>query len=69
MTSLALDYANNHSLLNEVKPGSKGDKDNLQQCEAHVWGSNSSHQLGEQLHDKVMSSKKSKAFEKAFQVR
>ena len=68
MVILALDYANNHSLLNEGKIGSKGEKDTLQQCESYVWGSNSSHQLGEQLHDKVMSCKKSRAFERACQV-
>ena len=68
MTGLALDYASNHSLLNDGKAGNKGDKDSLLQCEAYVWGSNSSHQLGEQLHDKVMSCKKSRAFEKACQV-
>ena len=68
MTGLALEYANNHSLLNEGKPDSRKEKDTLQQCEAYVWGSNSSHQLGEQLQDKVMSCKKSRAFDKAYQV-
>lgn len=69
VTSLALDYVNNNFLLNDVKSGnSRVDKQNIQICEAFVWGSNSSHQLGEQMQDKVMFCKKSKAFEKAFQV-
>lgn len=68
VANLALNYVNNYSLLNDMKPGSIGGKDNLQRYEAYVWGSNSSHQLGEQLQDKVMQCKRSKAFERAYQV-
>ena len=64
-----MEYVGNLSLLNDVKSSAR-EKDNVAVNEAYVWGSNSSHQLGEELvQDKVMSCKKSTAFEQASQVR
>ena len=67
VSKLAVDYVRNLSLFNDMSGGGK-ENNNMKQNEAYVWGSNSSCQFGEQLHDKVMLCKKSKVFVKACQV-
>eukprot|EP00794_Sanderia_malayensis_P006664 gene6664-7416_t len=67
VTQLAVEYVQSLSLFDDVKNSTKN-QDSLQANQAFVWGSNSSHQLGEEFQEKVMSCKQSNAFSQAAQV-